>query len=476
MIFRIGDGSFREKNRPQHKKRSKNTNVGVISLGCSKNLIDTEVAIGKFKEHNFNIVNDPKEADIIVVNTCGFIESAKVEAINTILEMAEYKNKRCKFLIAMGCLVQRYYDDLVKEIPEVDLFLKIEDYNKLWDKIAELLEDKIDKTHPKENIEDGKIKQLPMFAEKEYLARTVSTGENYAYLKIGEGCSNMCTYCAIPYIRGLFISRPMDEILKEAEMLANKGVKEIIVIAQDTTKYGIDLYGESKLAELLQKISEIPNIKWIRFLYSYPEGITDDLIDTVKNNDKICKYFDIPIQHISNNILKKMNRKTSKEDIVELIDKIRKQIPDVVLRTSLIVGFPGESQEEFDELYEFVKKTNFDKLGVFKYSKEENTPAAKMPNQIHHMTKESRLRKIMSLQKEVSRAKLEENIGKEMLVLVENLSFDGKYLIGRTSKDVPEEDGIVYIKRNQKNENLLNQFIWCKIVDVSDYDLIAEDI
>lgn len=451
-------------------------NVGFISLGCSKNLIDTEVAIGKFKEHNFNIVNDPKEADIIVVNTCGFIESAKVEAINTILEMAEYKNKRCKFLIAMGCLVQRYYDDLVKEIPEVDLFLKIEDYNKLWDKIAELLEDRIDKTHPEENIEDGKIKQLPMFAEKEYLARTVSTGENYAYLKIGEGCSNMCTYCAIPYIRGLFISRPMDEILKEAEMLANKGVKEIIVIAQDTTKYGIDLYGKSKLAELLQKISEIPNIKWIRFLYSYPEGITDDLIDTVKNNDKICKYFDIPIQHISNNILKKMNRKTSKEDIVELIDKIRKQIPDVVLRTSLIVGFPGESQEEFDELYEFVKKTNFDKLGVFKYSKEENTPAARMPNQIHHMTKESRLRKIMGLQKEVSRAKLEENIGKEMLVLVENLSFDGKYLIGRTSKDVPEEDGIVYIKRNQKNENLLNQFIWCKIVDVSDYDLIAEDI
>lgn len=451
-------------------------NVGFISLGCSKNLIDTEVAIGKFKEHNFNIVNDPKEADIIVVNTCGFIESAKVEAINTILEMAEYKNKRCKFLIAMGCLVQRYYDDLVKEIPEVDLFLKIEDYNKLWDKIAELLEDKIDKTHPEENIEDGKIKQLPMFAEKEYLARTVSTGENYAYLKIGEGCSNMCTYCAIPYIRGLFISRPMDEILKEAEMLANKGVKEIIVIAQDTTKYGIDLYGKSKLAELLQKISEIPNIKWIRFLYSYPEGITDDLIDTVKNNDKICKYFDIPIQHISNNILKKMNRKTSKEDIVELIDKIRKKIPDVVLRTSLIVGFPGESQEEFDELYEFVKKTNFDKLGVFKYSKEENTPAARMPNQIHHMTKESRLRKIMGLQKEVSRAKLEENIGKEMLVLVENLSFDGKYLIGRTSKDVPEEDGIVYIKRNQINENLLNQFIWCKIVDVSDYDLIAEDI
>ena len=459
-------------------------NVGFISLGCSKNLIDTEVAIGKFKEHKFNIVNNPQEADIIVVNTCGFIESAKEEAINTILEMSEYKNRRCKFLIAMGCLVQRYYNDLVKEIPEVDLFLKIEDYNRLWDKIEVLLEN--DDSKQKQDIQNknitsennisnnGKIKQLPMFAEKEYLARTVSTGENYAYLKIGEGCSNMCTYCAIPYIRGLFISRPMEEILEEAKMLAQKGVKEIIIIAQDTTKYGVDLYGKSMLAKLLQKISEIPDIKWIRFLYSYPEGITDELIETVKNNEKICKYFDIPIQHISNDVLKRMNRKTSKENIINLINKIRKEIPDVTLRTSLIVGFPGENEKDFEELYEFVNKAKFDKLGVFKYSKEENTPAAIMPNQIHHMTKESRYRKIMSLQKEISKAKLEENIGKEMIVLIENVSFDGKYLIGRTSKDVPEEDGIVYIKRNEKNENLLNQFIWCKIVDVSDYDLIAE--
>ena len=461
-------------------------NVGFISLGCSKNLIDTEVAIGKFKEHEFNIVNDPKEADIIVVNTCGFIESAKEEAINTILEMAEYKNGRCKFLIAMGCLVQRYYKELSKEMPEVDLFLKIEDYNRLWDKVAELLEQPdlskendattttIASKSAKTNDEDNKIKQLPMFAEKEYLARTVSTGENYAYLKIGEGCSNMCTYCAIPYIRGLFISRPMDEILEEAKMLANKGVKEIIVIAQDTTKYGVDLYGESKLAELLQKISEIQGIEWIRFLYSYPEGITDELIDTVKNNDKICKYFDIPIQHISNDVLKRMNRKTSKENIVNLINKIRKEIPNVILRTSLIVGFPGETEQDFAELLDFVKSTKFDKLGVFKYSKEENTPAAKMPNQIHHKTKEARYRKIMSEQREISKKKLEEQIGKKMQVLIENVSFDGKYLVGRTRNDVPEEDGIVYIKRIDKNENLLNQFIWCKIVDVSDYDLIAE--
>ena len=462
-------------------------NVGFISLGCSKNLIDTEVAIGKFKEHEFNIVNDPKEADIIVVNTCGFIESAKEEAINTILEMAEYKNGRCKFLIAMGCLVQRYYKELAKEMPEVDLFLKIEDYNRLWDKVAELLEQQnqnaskendaittIASKNAKTNDEDNKIKQLPMFAEKEYLARTVSTGENYAYLKIGEGCSNMCTYCAIPYIRGLFISRKMEEILEEAKMLANKGVKEIIVIAQDTTKYGVDLYGESKLAELLQKISEIKGIEWIRFLYSYPEGITDELIDTVKNNDKICKYFDIPIQHISNDVLKRMNRKTSKENIVNLINKIRKEIPNVILRTSLIVGFPGETEQDFTELLDFVKSTKFDKLGVFKYSKEENTPAAKMPNQIHYMTKNSRYRKIMSEQKEISKKKLEEQIGKKMQVLIENVSFDGKYLVGRTRNDVPEEDGIVYIKRTDKNENLLNQFIWCKIVDVSDYDLIAE--
>ena len=461
-------------------------NVGFISLGCSKNLIDTEVAIGKFKEHEFNIVNDPKEADIIVVNTCGFIESAKEEAINTILEMAEYKNGRCKFLIAMGCLVQRYYKELEKEMPEVDLFLKIEDYNRLWDKVAELLEQPdsskendvtattIASKNTKTNDDDNKIKQLPMFAKKEYLARTVSTGENYAYLKIGEGCSNMCTYCAIPYIRGLFISRPMDEILEEAKMLANKGVKELIVIAQDTTKYGVDLYGESKLAELLQKISEIQGIEWIRFLYSYPEGITDELIDTVKNNDKVCKYFDIPIQHISNDILKRMNRKTSKENIVNLINKIRKEIPNVILRTSLIVGFPGETEQDFAELLDFVKNTKFDKLGVFKYSKEENTPAAKMPNQIHYMTKESRYRKIMGEQKEISKKKLEEQIGKKMQVLIENISFDGKYLIGRTRNDVPEEDGIVYIKRTDENENLLNQFIWCKIVNVSDYDLIAE--
>ena len=472
-------------------------NIGFVSLGCSKNLIDTEVAIGKLK-NKYKIVNDPKQADIIVVNTCGFIDSAKEEAINTILEMAEFKNKRCKYLIAMGCLVQRYFESLKELLPEVDLFLKISDYPRLLEMIENLVNDgkQIDCHDDKESFnektefkaknqninkksnkkDDKRIDVLPMFGEEEYLARTVSTGENYAYLKIGEGCSNMCTYCAIPYIRGLFVSRPMEDVIKEAEMLAKKGIKEIIVIAQDTTKYGEDLYGESKLPELLNEICKIDGIKWVRFLYAYPEGITDKLIDVVNKNDKIAKYFDIPIQHISNNILKKMNRKTSKEHIEKLIKKIRNKIPDCILRTSLIVGFPGETDKDFDELFEFVKNTKFDKLGVFEYSKEEGTPASKMPNQVHHMTKKSRYNKIMQIQQKISKENLEKNIGKQMEVLVENYSFDKKYLVGRTKCDVPDIDGIVYIKKTKENEGCINRFINVKIVDVENYDLIGESI
>ncbi len=446
-------------------------NVGFISLGCSKNLIDTEVAIGKFKNHNFTIVNNSNDADIIVINTCGFIESAKEEAINTILEMAELKKKRCKYLIVMGCLVQRYYNELVKSLPEVDLFIKIEDYEKLWDKVEEMLEQK--KNEKLKIKKDREIRKLPMFGVDEYINRIISTGKNYAYLKIGEGCSNMCTYCAIPSIRGLFVSRKMEDIIEEANTLVNKGIKEIIVIAQDTTKYGLDLYGKPKLAELLNKISKIKGIKWIRFLYSYPEGITDELINEVKTNDKICKYFDIPLQHISNEILKKMNRKTSKESILKIIEKIRTEIPDVTLRTTFMVGFPGETKENFEELCDFIQKTKFDKLGVFKYSKEENTLAATMKNQIHYKTKEARRKQIMLLQQGISKKILENMIGKKVLVLVEGVSFDGKYLIGRTAKDVPEEDGIVYIKKND-DKDLINKFINCKIIDVSDYDLIAE--
>ena len=450
-------------------------NVGFISLGCSKNLIDTEALIGEFKKNKYNIVNEEEKADILVINTCGFIESAKEEAINTILEMAEYKKKRCKYLIVMGCLVQRYYEELIKALPEVDLFIKIENYDKLWSKIEDLLKRGIVEKEKNTSKKISGIPQMPMLKQEEFLNRTITTGTNYAYIKIGEGCSNKCTYCAIPYIRGPFVSRKMEDILEEANMLAKKGIKELIVIAQDTTKYGVDIYGESKLAELLEKLTKIDGIKWIRFLYSYPEGITEKLIDVVAKNDKIAKYFDIPIQHISDKILKRMNRKTNRNQIENLIENIRNKIPNVILRTSLIVGFPGETKEDFEELNEFVKQTKFDKLGTFMYSKEDGTPAEKLPEQIHGNTKKARYNKIMKTQQDISRMLQEDKIGKIYEVLVEDMSFDGKYYIGRTMQDVPDIDGIVYIKNetDENQEKILNHFIDCEIVDVKNYDLIA---
>ena len=448
--------------------------VGFISLGCSKNLIDTEILIGHFKNNKYEIENNPEKAEIIVINTCGFIESAKQEAINTILEMAEYKKQKCKYLIAIGCLVQRYYDELIKELPEVDLFIKIDEYDCIWRKIEKLIEQdiiEISTTNKSKKITE--IPPMPMLTSKEFNERVITTGENFAYLKIGEGCSNRCTYCAIPYIRGPFVSRPEEDIIEEAKILASKGIKELIVIAQDTTKYGVDLYGEPKLAELLQKLSTIPEIKWIRFLYSYPEGITDELIQTVKENEKICKYFDIPIQHISDTILKRMNRRTNKKQIEELIQKLRKEIPNVILRTSLIVGFPGETNQDFEELYEFVQKTKFDKLGTFMYSKEDGTPAAKLPGQISKKVKKDRYNKIMEEQQKISNENLKKKIGQKYEVLIENISFDEKYLIGRTKQDVPDIDGIIYIKNNE-NKNLINQIVNCIVTDVNDYDLIGE--
>ena len=346
----------------------------------------------------------------------------------------------------------------------------------MWKKIQDLVENnKVEKSITKTVTKVSEIEQLPMPKFDEFYDRVITTGKNYAYLKIGEGCSNMCTYCAIPYIRGKFISRKIEEILDEAKMLASKGIKELIVIAQDTTKYGVDIYGKPKLAELLQKLSEIDGIKWIRFLYSYPEGITDELIEVVKNNEKICKYFDIPIQHISNKVLKRMNRKTNKEQIESIISNIRKQIPNVVLRTSLIVGFPGEKEEDFKELEQFVEKTKFDKLGTFMYSKEDRTPASKLPEQIHGNTKKSRYNKIMAIQQKVSNENLKNKIGQNIEVLIEDISFDGKYLIGRTSQDVPEEDGIIYIENNNF-ESKVNTFVKAIITEVKEYDLIGKII
>ncbi|MBR3697647.1 MAG: 30S ribosomal protein S12 methylthiotransferase RimO [Clostridia bacterium] len=428
--------------------------VGFVSLGCSKNLVDTEICIGLFKKAKFEVVNNPNEADIIVVNTCGFIESAKQEAINTLLEMSEYKEKaKCKYLIAMGCLVQRYKNELEKLIPEVDLFLSLDDYSNMWNIISDLINQK---------------KSSNTF---DYMDRIVSTGNTTAYLKIAEGCSNRCTYCAIPMIRGPYISRKIEDIIKEAKMLVKSGYKELIIIAQDTTKYGIDLYGEKKLAYLLDELCKIEGVKWIRFLYSYPESITDELIEVVKRNDKICNYFDIPIQHFSNSVLKRMNRQSDSKSIENLIEKIRKEIPEVIIRTTLMVGFPGETEEDYFELYEFVNKIKFERMGVFKYSKEDGTPASKIKNQVHYKTKETRFKKLMELQKAISKIKLEEKIGKEYEAVVDSITTNGKTLIARSYMDIPNEDGVIFIKNNGKIK--VGEFVKCIIIDSKDYDLIG---
>ncbi len=450
--------------------------IGFVSLGCSKNLVDTEKTIGIFKANDYEIVNTPEKAEVIVINTCGFIESAKEEAINTILEMAEYKKQKCKYLIAMGCLVERYKEELEKAIPEVDLYIKYSEYNMLWTKIQALLKD----SKTEKDIEDKNNNINEKTSENKYdnfdaiEERVVSTGANFAYLKIADGCSNRCTYCAIPYIRGPQISRKMEDILKEAKKLASGGYKELIVIAQDTTKYGIDIYGEPKLAELLDKISKIDGIKWIRFLYAYPETITPDLIKLVKENDKICKYFDIPIQHISDIVLKRMNRQSNGKTIRNLIQTLRKEIPNVVIRTTVMVGFPGETKEDFEELYNFLKEAKFDKLGCFAYSKEEGTPAARIKEQIHPMTKKSRYNKIMSLQQEISKENLKKQIGKEVEILIEGKSFDGRTYVGRTYMDVPDIDGIAYLNTDKNLQE--GDFVKAKIIDVSNYDLICKEI
>jgi len=502
-------------------------NVGFVSLGCSKNLVDTEMMIGVFEKENFKIVSDPKDADIIVVNTCGFIGKAKEEAINTLLEMAEYKKNKCKYLVATGCLVERYKEELKKEMPEVDLFIKFSEYSTFWQQIVEGLhldlsknatENKSKKIYDiqknNEKNDDAKIDNTKSdnatvdnkkdYNKLDFNNREISTGNNYAYLRIADGCDNFCTFCAIPYIRGRFKSRTEEDIIKEAEILANKGIREIIVIAQDTTKYGVDIYGKPMLADLLHKLSKIDGIEWIRFLYSYPETITDELIEEVKTNDKICNYFDIPIQHISDNILKKMNRKTTKNSIINLIEKLRKEIPNVIIRSTLMVGFPGETDEDFKELCDFVKWAKFDKLGCFSYSKEEGTAAAKMQEQVKTNIKKSRYNEIMSIQQKVSNENLKNKIGKAYKILIEdafvaenkvkenknnnnssnndknnnsNNNSNGQLVfVGRTYMDVPEIDGNVYVTADEKDLNKveINNFVNCKITGVKGYDLIAK--
>jgi ribosomal protein S12 methylthiotransferase len=427
--------------------------VGFISLGCSKNLVVTEEMIGLFKKHNYEIVSNPEEAEILLINTCGFIDAAKEEGINTILDMIEYKKKNCKYLIVTGCLVERYEEELRKEIPEVDLFVSIKNYAHLWQVISNLINKE----------ENDKL---------DYHYRELTTGNNTAYLKIAEGCSNYCTYCAIPYIQGKYVSREYDDIIEEAHMLVKKGITEVVVIAQDTTKYGVDLYGKDRLPELLNDLCKIDGIKWIRFLYSYPEGISDELIDVVKNNDKICSYFDLPIQHISDEVLRRMNRKTNKESISNLIDKLRKEIPEVVLRTTLIVGFPGETEEQFNELYEFIDKYRFNHLGAFSYSKEDGTPAAKFNEQVDDSIKEDRRKKIMVLQQKISKELLADKVGNTYEVLIEDITPDGKYFLGRSYMDVPSEDGLIYIEF--KEGISINDYYQVLITNSTEYDLFGE--
>jgi ribosomal protein S12 methylthiotransferase len=431
---------------------------GVVSLGCDKNRIDTETILGKVK-NNFEIVNDPKLADIIMVNTCGFIEASKQESIDTILEMAEYKNKyKCKMLIGTGCLTQRYGDELLGLMPELDAILGVNDYEELGSVIENFF-NKGDKqvlcNFSDENINDGE--------------RIITTGTFSAYVRISEGCNNFCTYCIIPKIRGKYRSRHIEDIVKECTSLATQGIKEIILVAQDTTKYGVDIYNKKMLPKLLKEISKIESIDWIRLLYCYPEEITDELIDEIATNDKICKYIDMPIQHISNSILRKMKRRTEKEEIIKNIYKIKQKVENITIRTSLIVGFPGETESDFQELKEFIKLIKFDKLGVFKYSREEDTEAYDMPNQIEDDVKEERYVQLMLQQQEISKNINKEKIGKIYKVIIEGKN--DKYWYGRNFEMAPEIDGEIFLKCDKILD--IGNYVNTKIIDSLEYDLIG---
>lgn len=433
--------------------------LGLVSLGCDKNRVDSEIMLGMLK-NTYEITEEPKEADIIIVNTCGFIESSKQESIDTILEMAEYKkDHNCKLLMATGCLTQRYGEELLKLMPELDIILGVNNYG--------FLDQYVEKF----------IKTRERIMAVDYLDSGINEGERIlttgfgqtAYLRISEGCSNHCTYCIIPKIRGTYRSRPMEKILEESKTLAKGGVQEVIVVAQDTTRYGTDLYGKKTLPELLRKLKEIEGIKWIRVLYLYPEEFTEELIEELKTNEKVVKYLDLPIQHISDGVLKRMARRTKKEDLLSLLRTLRNEIPDLVLRTSLIVGFPGETEEEFKELYDFVDEIEFDKLGVFTYSKEEGTAAALMKGQIRKDVKERRRNLIMARQQEVSRRILERKVGKTYEVLVEGMGEDGYY--GRSFEMAPEVDGMIIIKTQK--DLMVGSFVDVKIIEALEYDLVG---
>lgn len=436
-------------------------NVGLVTLGCSKNQVDSEMILGFFKQNNFNIVNNPEEADVIIVNTCGFIESAKVEAIDTLLEMADYKeNGKCKALIATGCLVKRYKKEIIEELPEVDLCISVDEY----DNIDKILSDFFN-----HNFLNHKL---------DFNNRIISTNFPCAYIRISDGCDNRCNYCAIPSIRGKFKSRKMEDILEEVEGLAKKGISEFCIISQDTSKYGLDIYGSLKLAELLNKISKIDGVKWIRVLYMYLYENTDELIEEISKNDKVCKYFDIPIQHLSDKMLKAMNRHDTKEIIFDRIKKIRDMIPNVILRTTVITGFPGETDEDFNEMLEGIKELKFDRLGAFAFSREEGTYAYDMKGQLPEKIKEERLKKVFDVQKEISFNANKERLGNEYEVIVEDISEDEKYFVCRSMLEAPDVDGKIYVKINNESVNkvIIGEYSKVKIIDFNEYDLFAKVI
>lgn len=437
--------------------------IALESLGCSKNLVDAEIMMGILNKKGYKLVGDFEEADIILVNTCGFIESAKQESIDTILELAKLKETaNLKILIVTGCLAQRYADELKAEIPEIDAIVGTGSYQNIDDIIDSLKKEK----------HIVSLNDID-FVYNENLPRYISTPNHMAYLKIGEGCDNKCTYCIIPKLRGKYRSRKMEDIIAEAKDLAAKGVKEVVVIAQDTTKYGCDLYGKEMLPQLLEELANIEGLKWIRIMYSYPESITEELVKVMKKYDNICNYFDMPIQHASNKILKLMNRHTTKEDILSKVEMIRSYIPDATLRTTIIVGFPGETEEDFNELIEFVKIAKFDRLGAFAYSREEDTPADKLPNHVEEEIKLSRRDTLMLVQQEISQELNSNKVGNEYEVLIEE-QIEDKVYIGRTQGDAEEIDSIVYVKSNNQLE--VGDFVNVKINNALEYDLMGDVI
>lgn len=417
--------------------------IGVVSLGCPKNLVDSETMLGLIHEEKYEITNDPSEAEIIIVNTCGFIESAKEESINTILQMAEYKNSgSCKYIIVTGCLSQRYAEELFSELPEADAIAGVEVYDEIGSIIKRVM-------NGERFIMLERSKPDVIYTSKEtFLPRILTTPSYTAYLKIAEGCDNCCSYCAIPKIRGPYRSKPMEQVLKEAKALADNGVKELIVVAQDTTRYGEDLPGgELLLADLLKELNKIESLKWIRVMYCYPNNFTDELIETFASLDKVCKYVDLPLQHASNRLLASMNRYDSREEVETLLAKLRKRIPGIVIRTTFIVGFPGETDADFEELKEFVEQQRFENAGVFAYSQEEGTVAGAMPNQIPDEIKQERYHELMALQAQISEEIHKDTEGQTLEVLVEGIEEDGSGLhYGRSYREAPDIDGLVFIE------------------------------